>query len=263
MNLKKRLAIAIVGSRRASAYGVQMAHQIACELALSGIVVVSGLAEGIDTAAHKGALEAGGSTIAVLGCGVDVYYPYVNRNLQDSIADSGSTVSELPPGSRPKATHFPARNRIISGLSVGVLVVEGAERSGTLITADHALSHGRDVFAIPGSPAHRNSATPHKLLKAGAVLVESAADILEELEVSPFSQMLKDNQTYDRNNNNKLSSEETAILRAIETYPKGLENIIYETGLQSDRVSSILILLETRRLVGRTVDDRYIAAGPL
>ncbi len=258
-NADNRLGFAIVGSRRATKYGLDMAYSISRELSAFGLLIVSGLAEGVDAAAHRGALDGGGGTVAVLGCGVDVCYPAINRRLCQAIASTGSIVSEHPPGTPPRGDQFPSRNRIISGLSVGVLVIEGAARSGTLITADMALSQGRDVYALPGSVTCRNSATPNKLLKAGAILVESAEDILNELEI-PISKMEEEQGKADISYfGARLTSEENAVLSAIEGTPKAIGKIIYETGLQCEKVSSILVVLEMAKLVSKSVDGDYYA----
>jgi DNA processing protein len=191
-----RPAVAIVGSRAASAYAVEVARRLGAELAQRGLVVVSGLARGADGSAHRGCLEGGGSTIAVLGSGVDVIYPPEHRELAASICKEGALVSELGPGAPPLPEHFPLRNRLISGISLAVVVVEAAENSGSLITARYALEHGRDVMAVPGSVLGGRNRGSHALLKDGAKVVESADDILEELgwpgardagEISPNS----------------------------------------------------------------------------
>lgn len=174
-------AVAVVGSRRASTYGVRFARALARDLAGAGVTVVSGLARGIDAAAHQGALDAGGRTAAVFGAGLDVIYPGWNEALARAVRGSGAWVSELPLGSEPRAHHFPRRNRIISGLGLGVVVVEAAERSGSLITATCALEQGREVFAVPGLPGSFNARGAHGLLRAGAKLVERAEDVLAEL----------------------------------------------------------------------------------
>ncbi|HPD01412.1 MAG TPA: DNA-processing protein DprA, partial [Acetivibrio sp.] len=157
--------LAIVGSRRASSYGIKMAQTIAAELSKYGITVVSGMARGIDSYAHKGAIEAGGRTIAVLGCGLDIVYPSENKKLMENIISSGACVSEYLPGTSPIPGNFPARNRIISGISLGVIVIEAGERSGSLITADFALEQGREVFALPGNVNNYNSTGTNKLIK--------------------------------------------------------------------------------------------------
>ncbi|VAW36147.1 Rossmann fold nucleotide-binding protein Smf possibly involved in DNA uptake [hydrothermal vent metagenome] len=174
-------AVAVVGTRRASHYGLEMAEAIGRGLASSGIVVVSGMARGCDTAAHRGALSAGGLTIAVLGTGVDTVYPAENKKLYGKIKDSGVVLSEYPMGTAPLPMNFPLRNRIISGLSLAVVVVEAPLRSGAMMTARMALEQGREVFALPGHAASRKGSGTNKLIKDGAVLVESAGDIIEAL----------------------------------------------------------------------------------
>lgn len=176
-------AVAIVGTRRPTAYGLRMAGQLSRDLAARGVTVISGLAEGIDAAAHAGALEAGGRTVAVLGCGVDIVYPAANAALMHQITERGAVVSSFPMGVKPSQGHFPHRNRIISGLGLGVVVVEAPPGSGSLITARNAAEQGRDVFAVPGHVGERNSLGPHSLLREGAKLVESVDDILTELDV--------------------------------------------------------------------------------
>ena len=174
--------VAIVGARAASDAGRHMAHRLALELAAKGITVVSGLARGIDGEAHRGALEANGRTIAVLGCGIDIIYPPEHRKLADSIvAGNGALISELPLGSQPVPENFPVRNRLIAGLSLGVVIVEAADKSGSLITARLALEQNRQVFAVPGSPLTGKSRGSNRLLKEGAKLVECVEDVIEEL----------------------------------------------------------------------------------
>jgi len=175
--------VAIVGTRRPTPYGIRMAERFAGELAARGITVVSGMAMGVDAAAHRGALEAGGRTIAVLGCGVDVVYPPQNAELMDQIIAHGSAISQFPMGAKPARGHFPYRNRIISGMTLGTLIVEAPPRSGALITARQAAEQGRDVFAVPGQVGTTNSQGPHALIREGATLAESVEDILVELNL--------------------------------------------------------------------------------
>lgn len=175
--------IAIVGTRRASPYGLRVAERFGCDLAARGITVVSGMASGIDSAAHRGAIEAGGRTIAVLGCGVDVVYPPQNADLMRQITDHGCVVSQFPMGTKPAAGHFPYRNRIISGLTLGTVVVEAPSSSGALITARQAAEQGREVFAVPGPIGVHTSEGPHALIRDGAKLVEKIDDILVELDL--------------------------------------------------------------------------------
>lgn len=174
-------AVAIVGSRAASPYALEVARRLGADLARRRVVVVSGLARGVDSAAHRGALEGGGLTIAVFGCGVDVIYPAEHRALAQRICERGALVSEFPVGTPPRKEHFPQRNRIISGLSLGVVIVEAAEKSGSLITADFAMEQGRTVLAVPGNVLGGRNFGAHALLRDGAKLVECADDILEEL----------------------------------------------------------------------------------
>jgi DNA processing protein len=174
-------AVAVIGSRAASTYALQVGRRLAAELAERGIVVVSGLARGTDSAAHEGCLAAAGATIAVIGSGLDNIYPPEHEALADRIASKGLVVSELGPGAKPLAEHFPLRNRIISGISLGVVVVEASEKSGSLITAAWALRQGRDVMAVPGSVLNGRNRGSHALLKDGAKIVEGADDILEDL----------------------------------------------------------------------------------
>jgi DNA processing protein len=182
-----RPAVAIVGSRAATPYALQASARLAAELAARGVVVTSGLARGVDSSAHRGCLEAGGLTIAVLGSGLDCVYPSEHAGLAERIAAQGAVVSELAPGAPPLPEHFPLRNRIISGLSLGVVVVEASEKSGSLITARCALEQGRDVLAVPGSILTGRNRGSHALLKDGAKVVETADDILDELGWLPVA----------------------------------------------------------------------------
>ncbi len=175
------LALSIVGSRKTSPYGRWITEKMSQEIVRHGITIVSGMARGIDSVAHGGAISGGGRTLAVLGCGIDVIYPPENRTLFGQIIDHGAVLSEFPMGSRPEGIHFPRRNRIISGLSIGVVVVQASAESGSLITADYALEQGREVFAIPGNVGAEGSRGTNRLIKEGAKLVESSEDILEEI----------------------------------------------------------------------------------
>ncbi|MGH9450820.1 MAG: DNA-processing protein DprA [Terriglobia bacterium] len=183
-------AIAMVGSRRPSAYGSSVAHRLAGDLAMRQLVIVSGLARGIDSAAHRGAVEAKGRTVAVLGSGLDVIYPKENRKLADKVAECGAVISEFPQGTSPAPENFPIRNRIISGLSLGVVIVEAAEYSGSLITARLALEQNREVFAVPGNITSAQSFGPNLLIKQGAKLVDQWMDVVEELPASVRMQLM-------------------------------------------------------------------------
>jgi DNA processing protein len=188
--LLSRHAVAIVGSRRPTAYGSSVAHRLASDLAQRGLVVVSGLARGIDSASHRGALEAGGKTVAVLGSGIDVIYPRENKSLAKKIMESGAMISEFPLGTGPTPQNFPIRNRIISGLALGVVIVEAAEYSGSLITARLALEQNREVFGVPGNITSAQSFGPNHLIKQGAKLVDQWIDVIEEFPAAIRMQLL-------------------------------------------------------------------------
>lgn len=244
--------IAIVGARRATAYGKNVAGMLASGLAERGFWVVSGGARGIDTAAHLGALNKG-KTIAVLGCGVDIIYPPENKKLFDSIAEAGAVVSEYPPGTPVHAAHFPARNRIISGFSKGTIIVEAAEKSGALITADFALEQGRDVFAVPGSIFSSSSKGTNNLIKQGAKLVDSIDDIAEEYGVNRNSSEEKKEM--------ELSQEELTIYSILTCdTPLGIDEIVIKTKLSSSKVALILLHLELRGLITGH-GQRYVRAA--
>ncbi|TDA67224.1 MAG: DNA-protecting protein DprA [Clostridia bacterium] len=250
--------IGIVGTRKATAYGRQMAKTLAFDLARAGMVVVSGLARGIDSAAHRGALAAGGKTAAVLGSGLDVIYPPENKDLAAEIAAGGVLLSEFPPGTPPLSQNFPRRNRIISGLALGIVVVEAGEKSGALITADLALEQGREVFAVPGPATSPVSVGPNRLIKQGARLVESAADILEELalprlweaEVEPAAGA-----------EIALEPAEREVLSALAGGPVQLEVLAAEAGRPVSELLPLLTLLEVRGLVRRLPGGFFISAS--
>lgn len=245
------VAIAIVGSRHATNYGIKTAERLARGLAMAGVTIVSGLARGIDAAAHRGALEAGGRTLAVLGGGHLRLYPPEHSELAREITNQGAVLTESLPESAPKSGSFPRRNRIVSGLSLGVIVVEAAQRSGALISARLASEQGRDVFAVPGRIDSRMSRGCHQLLKDGAKLVESIDDILEELGPLATPTTI-DEQTEIRHPAElKLSEQETLILNSIATEPTEFDDIVTQTGLPASRVLSTISVLEIRRLVKR------------
>jgi len=251
------LALAVVGSRRPTPYGRLVAEKIAADLAAAGITIVSGLARGIDTAAHRGALAVGGRTVSVLGCGPDVVYPRENRGLMEQIVSRGAVLSEFPPGSPPEAWHFPARNRIISGLSKGVLVVEAAEKSGALITADLALEQGRDVMAVPGNVTSLLSRGTNKLIKQGAKLVERAADIIEELGLDslfPGTAAAAEIAL-------KLTPEEEQIFRLLTVEPVLLDELVERTGLSARAVQIALMFLVTKGLADRSAGGKYTCSA--
>jgi DNA processing protein len=240
------VAIAIVGARRATTYGETVARELAVELSRRGLTIVSGLARGIDAAAHQGALEAGGRTLAVLGCGLDQTYPPEHGRLAIQVAASGGLLSEFPLGTAPLRLHFPRRNRIISGLSLGVVVVEAGVDSGALITAHHALEQGREVFAVPGRVHARYSEGCNRLIKAGAKLVESWEDVLGELVPhlkGPTRRRAEAAPPPD------LSAEELRVFDLLADGPLHIDLIIGRTGLSAARVASTLVGLEMRGVV--------------
>ncbi|MEW5785802.1 MAG: DNA-processing protein DprA [Bacillota bacterium] len=246
------LAIAIVGSRRCTYYGRQAAQKLARELAGLGLTVVSGMALGIDTAAHQGALAARGRTVAVLGCAVDYCYPPGNNSLMRQIMDGGAVLSEFPLDTLPLPQHFPQRNRIISGLSLGTVVVEATLKSGALITARYALEQNREVFAVPGNINSPYSRGAHDLLKEGARLVETAADILEELAVGPVTAAA----AAAKERTVSLNDQERLLLEVIPYQPLHSDEIIRISGVSADRVSTILLHLELKGLV-RQLPGKY------
>lgn len=240
--------IAVVGSRKATAYGKNAASMLAASLASIQVGIVSGAAKGIDTAAHLGALEQG-YTIAVLGSGVDIAYPHENKKMLDSIAERGVILSEYAAGVMPHPGHFPARNRIINGLARGVVVVEAAEKSGALITADFALEEGRDVFAVPGSIFAENSKGTNKLIKQGAKLVDSAADIAEEYgwQVNQAAQAEPE-----------LSPEESKVYNLLNyEEPIGIEEIVTKSNVLPATAAYILLQLSLRGLTVEHSGQRY------
>lgn len=250
-------AIAIVGTRRASLYGKETARRLAFELAGRGFTIVSGLALGIDTEAHKGALEAGGKTVAVFGTGVDKVYPASNRQLAKEIEASGSLVSEFPLGTWTEKGHFPRRNRIISGLSLGTIVVEGHYDSGAMITAKQALDQGREVFAVPGQVGLDQSKGPHWLIKQGAKLIESVDDVLEE-----FNMIGEDSrkQTAERRAQelSELSEEERGIVAVLSHEAKNIDVISAESGLPVAQTLGLLMMLEVKRIVRQQPGKMFV-----
>lgn len=245
-------AVAIVGSRRCTFYGREVAQRLAAELATAGVTVVSGMALGIDTAAHQGALDNSAYTVAVLGCGVDRCYPPRNSELMEQIINGGVVISEFPPGTEPRPSHFPQRNRIISGLSLGTVVVEATAKSGALITANYALEQNREVFAVPGNVGSPYSLGSHRLIKDGARLVESAADIFEELDLdSPSDQSFEQQLTIDTPGIN-LSEDEKTLLNMIPYQPMHIDNIIRQSGIKASEASAILLSLELKKAIRQT-----------
>ncbi len=240
--------IAIVGSRRATFYGKEVAQRLAGELTTAGVSIVSGMALGVDTAAHIGCLENNGYTIAVLGCGLDHCYPPSNKDLMEQIASSGTVMSEFPLGTRPLPGHFPQRNRIISGLSLGTVVVEATAKSGSLITANYALEENREVFAVPGNIGSPYSRGCHQLIREGAHLVESASDILNEILIDrPAEEQLTLVPTAQN-----LNSDEKKVLSLIPYQPMHIDDLIKVCGNPASEIISTLLSLELKKLVRQT-----------
>lgn len=252
-----KLAIAIVGSRRASEYGRSVAARIAKDLAARGLTMVSGGARGIDTAAHKGALEAGGRTIAFLGCGIDVSYPAENKKLFEAMRESGAVVSEFPLGATPEPWRFPPRNRLISGMSLGVLVCQSPEASGALITAGYAAEQGKDIYAVPGNIDDERNRGCHKLIQDGALLVQESNDILRELGIDTEEQQTQRQTTLPIEN---LNDQERDIAGLLSLEPMPIDKIIEKTGLPAPMVSGTLTVLEMKNIVRRVPGNAYVRA---
>jgi DNA processing protein len=243
------LAVAIVGSRKTSPYGRWFTEKIGRDLACHGVTIVSGMARGIDSVAHQGALQGGGRTIAVLGCGIDVIYPSENRDLFHQIIEHGAVLSEFPMGSPPEGGHFPRRNRIISGLSMGVVIVQASAKSGSLITAGYALEQGREVFAVPGNVGAEGSRGTNQLINEGAKLVESSEDILEDVlpQWRPDGETAPKAETPGRD----LAGGEKILYELLGETPLHIDAIIRESQLDPGKVSSLLLNLELKGLISQ------------
>ncbi len=240
--------IAIVGSRRCTPGGAQTATEFAETLAGAGLTITSGLALGIDADAHRGALQCGGKTLAVLGTGIDVIYPARNRKIADAILDRGLIITEFAPGSRAQPANFPRRNRIISGLALATLVVEAAQRSGSLITAGLAAEQGREVFAVPGSINNPLTRGCHQLIQDGATLVETPGDITREL-ASLFGFVFAQQSRDSAGEQQPLDREQSRLLQAIGYDPVNCDILVRRSGLTIDKVSSMLVELELNDLI--------------
>lgn len=248
-------ALAVVGSRGASEAGRRITFDICTELAARDVIIVSGLARGIDSAAHMGALEGGGITLGVLGCGIDRIYPPENARLFHQMLEHGAILSEYPPGTPPLAGHFPGRNRIISGISRGVLVVEAAEKSGSLISAEFALEQGREVFAVPGSVTSPISSGVNQLLKDGAHLVTGAADILSVLwPQSPRRLVRQQEESFAAS----LSGNDRQLYKQLTDEPQHIDHLARKSGLTPMEVSAILLHLELQGGVEALPGVRYV-----
>lgn len=246
-------ALAVVGTRRATAYGLQAAGELARELAASSVTVVSGLARGVDTVAHRAALEAGGRSVAVLANGLDTVYPPENRGLAREIAEAGALISDYPLGARPRAEHFPRRNRIMSGVALGTLVVEGDVKSGAMITARFAAEQNREVFAVPGSIFAPQSRGPLSLIRDGATPVARADHVLEALNLTMIGAQMDFGRAAP-----PASESEQALMAALTREPRHVDDIVRETGLAAAQVSATLALLELKGLVRDVSGMQYV-----
>jgi len=246
--------LAVVGTRRATVYGRQVTEEIVADLAQSRITIVSGLAKGIDTVAHQSALEAGGRSIAVFACGLDIVYPSENANLARRIMQQGALISEYPLGTKPRAENFPRRNRIMSGLSLGVLVVEAGETSGALITAHQALEQNREVFAIPGSILSPASSGTNHLIQEGAKLVHNYTDILEELNLTAVAHQMELKEVIP------ASDTESLLLKKLSAEPTHIDEVCRSSALPVSTVSSTLAMMELKGLVKQVGAMNYVLA---
>ncbi len=244
--------LAVVGTRRPTIYGRQVTEEIVADLSTTGVTIVSGLARGVDSVAHRAALEAGGRTIAVFASGLDIIYPAENTGLARRIKERGALVSEHPPGTRPRPESFPMRNRIMSGLSLGVLVVEAGKKSGALITASQALEQNREVFAIPGSILSPASLGTNRLIQEGAKLVRSHEDILEELNLSAAGHRPENLEL------SLLGEAESRIVGQLSSEPSHIDEICRRSGLAMPEVGSTLALLELRGVVRQVGSMNYV-----
>jgi DNA processing protein len=248
------LAIAVVGTRRPTPYGRQVAEELSYQIASNRITVVSGLARGIDAIAHRAALQAGGRTLAVLACGLDMVYPPEHAKLAREIAEHGAVISEQPIGTQPRGDYFPRRNRILSGLSLGVLLVEGDVKSGAMITADKGLNQNREIFAVPGSVFSPQSRGPNSLIQQGAKLVSSVHDILTELNLTTAPQQIEMKELIP------ATDTEADLLRHITKEPAHIDEVCRETGLPASTVSSLLAMMELKGLIRQMGPASYVRA---
>ena len=247
-------SIAVVGTRRPTIYGREVVEGIAGDLARSGVTIISGLARGIDSVAHRSALDAGGRTIAVFACGLDIVYPAENLRLAQAIMERGALVSDYPLGTRPKAEHFPRRNRIMSGMSLGTLVVEAGEESGALITARLALEQNREVFAVPGSILSPSSRGTNRLIQDGAKLVRGVKDILEELNLTAVPQQLEMREVVP------ADETESLVLKRLSAEPTHIDEVCRQSGLPVSTVSSTLAIMELKGMVRQVGGMNYVLA---
>jgi DNA processing protein len=251
-------AVAIVGTRKASTYGKEVAHELATSLAAAGVTVVSGFARGIDATAHLAALEAGGRTLAVLGSGLDKLYPAEHAALAERLVGQGALISDYPLGTPPEATNFPPRNRIISGLTLGTIVVEAAAESGALITTEFAMEQGREVFAVPGNIFNRNSQGPNKLIQLGAKMVTSAEDVLEELNLKMASHQAEARAQLSLFDG--ADETEKKLLAHLSAEPLHADELSVLTSLPIATISSALAMMELKGMARQVGGMTYVVA---
>lgn len=247
--------VAIVGTRRATSYGREATTRIAADLAGAGVTVVSGLAKGIDGFAHRAALDAGGRSIGVLASGVDIIYPPEHRHLAERIVECGALVSDYPPGTKPDAPNFPARNRIISGLSLATVVVEAPTRSGALITVGFAADQGRDVYAVPGSILSTASAGSNQLLRQGATPLTTAAELLDDLGLNPADGPQPEQTAFP------MTDEERSIYALVTAEPQHIDELAYSAGLTISAASALMMMLELKGLVANAGAQHFVATS--
>mgnify|MGYP005924484359 CR=1 FL=1 len=246
-----RPSVAVVGARRSTSYGDNIARQFSAELAANGIQIISGLAWGIDTAAHTGALEGGGETYAVMGCGVDVCYPKGHWRLYEQMQRQGGVISEFPLGMTPYASHFPMRNRLISGLSDVIIVVEAREKSGSLITVELGLEQGKEVYAVPGQITDALSSGCNQLIRQGAGVLTSPEDILDYFQIGKKLRLREKNE-------NGLAKNEKMVYSCLDFHPKYIDRVVEESGLPLGEVMILLLELETKGYIQQPVNHYYV-----
>lgn len=255
---EEKIKVAIVGARRSTYYGEEVTVKLSRELAEKGFVIVSGMATGIDSYAHKGALQAKGSTIAVLGCGVDICYPKNNMQLMNEIREKGCILSEYPPGVGPEKSHFPHRNRIISGLSAAVILTEAGEKSGSGITATLALEQGREVGAVPGSILSSNSKKTNALIQEGAALIKDTWDVLDMLGITYNKEEINiEKKILFSVESVKLEGNEELVYSKIDSEPVSADEIVRTSGLSIQEINSTLTMLELKKLIQKNGMQRY------
>lgn len=252
------VAVAIVGTRTPSRYGKLVTEKVSSQLAERGVTIISGMASGIDSIAHRAAILVKGRTIAVFGCGVNMTYPAENINLKEKILENGAIISEFPMNTKPERMNFPMRNRIISGLSLGTIVIEAAEKSGALITSDFALEQGKDVFAVPGNINSPKSKGTNHLIKMGAKLIDNADDVIEEFPYEIKTLLQTGNKQKEKTEVPDLSDEENKIYTLLSEEEIHIDTLIQESQLPSQKVSAVLIQLELKDVIKQQSGKMFV-----